>query len=155
MANSLRVRSELPGGSSLADGIAVKNPGKLTREIIGRLVEDIAIVPESLIEAAINRLVEEQKIVAEGAGAAGVAAILNDPERFAGRKVVTIICGGNIDVRLLSGVLARGLVRDGRRSEEHTSEPQSLLRISYAVFCFKNKYKYESPILTYTTFTQT
>src|SRR3546814_2467339 len=120
MANSLRVRSELPGGSSLADGIAVKNPGKLTREIIGRLVEDIAIVPESLIEAAINRLVEEQKIVAEGAGAAGVAAILNDPERFAGRKVVTIICGGNLDVRLLAGGLAR--------SEEHTSELQSLMR---------------------------
>jgi threonine dehydratase len=114
MANALKGRSELPGGSSLADGIAVKNPGTLTREIIARLVEDIAIVPESIIETAINRLVEEQKIVAEGAGAAGVAAILNEPERFAGRKVVTVICGGNIDLRLLSGVLARGLVRDGR-----------------------------------------
>lgn len=114
MANALKGRGELPGGSSLADGIAVKNPGKLTREIIGRLVDDIAIVPESAIESAITRLVEEQKIVAEGAGAAGVAAILNEPERFAGRKVATVICGGNIDVRLLSGVLARGLVRDGR-----------------------------------------
>ncbi|HEY9538532.1 MAG TPA: threonine ammonia-lyase [Kiloniellaceae bacterium] len=133
MANSLRGRSELPGGSSLADGIAVKNPGKLTREIIGRLVEDIAIVPESLIEAAINRLVEEQKIVAEGAGAAGVAAILNDPERFAGRKVVTIICGGNIDVRLLSGVLARGLVRDGRMVRLRIAivdQPGTLARIA-------------------------
>lgn len=114
MANALRGRGELPGGSSLADGIAVKNPGKLTREIIARLVEDIAVVPESTIETAVCRLVEEQKIVAEGAGAAGVAAILNEPERFAGRKVATVICGGNIDVRLLSGVLARGLVRDGR-----------------------------------------
>ncbi len=114
MANALKGRSELPGGSSLADGIAVKNPGKLTKEIIARLVEDIAIVPETMIEIAITRLVEEQKIVAEGAGAAGIAAILNDPERFAGRKVATVICGGNIDVRLLSGVLARGLVRDGR-----------------------------------------
>jgi threonine dehydratase len=114
MANALKGRGELPGGSSLADGIAVKNPGKLTQEIIGRLVEDIAIVPESAIESAIHRLVEEQKIVAEGAGAAGVAAILNDPARFAGRKVVTVICGGNIDVRLLSGVLTRALVRDGR-----------------------------------------
>jgi threonine dehydratase len=114
MANALKGRGELPGGSSLADGIAVKNPGKLTKEIIGRLVEDIAIVPETTIETAIQRLVEEQKIVAEGAGAAGVAAILNDPQRFAGRKVATVICGGNIDVRLLSGVLARGLVRDGR-----------------------------------------
>ena len=114
MANALKGRSELPGGSSLADGIAVKNPGKLTREIIARLVDDISIVPETTIETAINRLVEEQKIVAEGAGAAGIAAILHEPERFAGRKVVTVICGGNIDVRLLSGVLARGLVRDGR-----------------------------------------
>ncbi len=114
MLNALKGRGELPGGSSLADGIAVKNPGKLTREIIARLVEDIAIVPEVSIETAITRLVEEQKIVAEGAGAAGVAAILNEPERFAGRKVATVICGGNIDVRLLSGVLARGLVRDGR-----------------------------------------
>src|SRR3546814_9707514 len=86
MANALKGRGELPGGSSLADGIAVKNPGKLTREIIGRLVDDIAIVPESAIESAITRLVEEQKIVAEGAGAAGVAAILNEPERYAGRK---------------------------------------------------------------------
>lgn len=114
MSNALKGRGELPGGSSLADGIAVKNPGKLTKDIIARLVEDIAIVPESAIETAIQRLVEEQKIVAEGAGAAGIAAILNDPERFAGRKVVTVICGGNIDVRLLSGVLARGLLRDGR-----------------------------------------
>jgi threonine dehydratase len=114
MANALAGRGELPGGSSLADGIAVKNPGKITREIIARLVDEILIVPETAIETAIHRLVEEQKIVAEGAGAAGVAAILNEPERFVGRKVVTIICGGNIDIRLLSGVLARGLVRDGR-----------------------------------------
>jgi threonine dehydratase len=114
MLNALKGRSELPGGSSLADGIAVKNPGKLTREIIERLVEDIAVIPEVSIETAITRLVEEQKIVAEGAGAAGVAAILNEPERFAGRKVATVICGGNIDIRLLSSVLARGLVRDGR-----------------------------------------
>jgi threonine dehydratase len=114
MLNALKGRGELPGGSSLADGIAVKNPGKLTKEIIARLVEDIAIVPEHIIETAVHRLVEEQKIVAEGAGAAGVAEILTEPDRFAGRKVVTIICGGNIDTRLLSGVLTRGLVRDGR-----------------------------------------
>jgi len=114
MANALKGNGELPGGSSLADGIAVKNPGKLTREIIARLVDEVLIVPEHVIETAVHRVVEEQKIVSEGAGAAGVAAIINDPERFAGRKVATVICGGNIDVRLLSGVLARGLVRDGR-----------------------------------------
>ena len=114
MLNALKGSGEIPGGSSLADGIAVKNPGKLTKEIIARLVEDVAIVPEQVIETAVHRLVEEQKIVAEGAGAAGVAAILNAPERFAGRKVVTVICGGNIDIRLLSSVLTRALVRDGR-----------------------------------------
>jgi threonine dehydratase len=102
------------GGNTLADGIAVKNPGKLTREIIERLVEDIVLVDETLIETAIHTLVEEQKIVAEGAGAAGFAALLKEPARFAGQKVGIVICGGNIDVRLLSSILARGLVRDGR-----------------------------------------
>ncbi len=102
------------GGNTLADGIAVKNPGKLTREIIERLVEDIVLVDEAQIESAVHNLVELQKIVAEGAGAAGIAAIMKAPERFAGRKVGAVICGGNIDVRLLSSVLARGLVRDGR-----------------------------------------
>jgi len=133
MLNALKGRGEIPGGSSLADGIAVKNPGKLTREIISRLVEDVAIVPEQMIETAVHRLVEEQKIVAEGAGAAGVAAILNDPERFVGRKVVTVICGGNIDVRLLSGVLTRGLVRDGRMVRLRigiVDQPGTLARIA-------------------------
>ncbi len=133
MLNALKGRGEVPGGSSLADGIAVKNPGKLTREIIARLVEDVAIVPEHMIETAIHRLVEEQKIVAEGAGAAGVAAILNDPERFVGRKVVTVICGGNIDVRLLSSVLTRGLVRDGRMVRLRigiVDQPGTLARIA-------------------------
>ena len=102
------------GGQTLADGIAVKNPGALTRPIIEELVEDILLVDEALIETAVHVLVEQQKIVAEGAGAAGVAALLKEKERFAGRKVGVVICGGNIDVRLLSWVLTRGLVRDGR-----------------------------------------
>ena len=109
--------NELPpafGGQTLADGIAVKNPGELTREIIARLVDDILLVDEPTIETAVTLLVEQHKIVAEGAGAAGVAALLKEPERFAGRKVGVVICGGNIDVRLLSWVLTRGLVRDGR-----------------------------------------
>ena len=109
--------NELPpafGGQTLADGIAVKNPGELTREIIARLVDDILLVDEPTIETAVTLLVEQHKIVAEGAGAAGVAALLQEPERFAGRKVGVVICGGNIDVRLLSWVLTRGLVRDGR-----------------------------------------
>ncbi len=102
------------GGQTLADGIAVKNPGALTRPIIEELVEDILLVDEDLIETAVHVLVEQQKIVAEGAGAAGVAAIMKEKERFAGRKVGAVICGGNIDVRLLSWVLTRGMVRDGR-----------------------------------------
>ncbi len=102
------------GGTTLADGIAVKNPGKLTRAIIGELVEEILLVNETDIEFAIASLVENQKLVAEGAGAAGVAALMAHGERFAGQKVATVVCGGNIDVRLLSGVLSRQLVRDGR-----------------------------------------
>ncbi|MCH9012844.1 MAG: threonine ammonia-lyase [Proteobacteria bacterium] len=102
------------GGQTLADGIAVKNPGALTRPIIEELVADILLVDEALIETAVHVLVEQQKIVAEGAGAAGVAALMKEKERFAGRKVGAVICGGNIDVRLLSWVLTRGLVRDGR-----------------------------------------
>ncbi len=105
---------QVGGGQTLADGIAVKNPGELTRPIIEELVSDILLVDESHIEAAVHVLAEQQNIVAEGAGAAGVAAIMNAPERFAGRKVGAVICGGNIDVRLLSWILTRGLVRDGR-----------------------------------------
>jgi threonine dehydratase len=102
------------GGQTLADGIAVKNPGKLTRAIIERLVEDIILVDEPLIEGAVHALVEQQRVVAEGAGAAGIAALTKERERFAGRRVGVVIGGGNIDVRLLSWVLTRGLVRDGR-----------------------------------------
>ncbi|MGO1117337.1 threonine ammonia-lyase [Rhodovibrionaceae bacterium A322] len=114
MTDALRKRVPSSGGTTLADGIAVKVPGDLTKSIIKDLVDDILLVDESAIEGAIAALVENQKIVSEGAGAAGLAAILSDPERFRGRKVATVICGGNIDVRLLSGVLNRSLVRDGR-----------------------------------------
>jgi len=114
MYQAINNLSPTSGGQTLADGIAVKNPGKLTREIIERLVEDIILVDEPHIESAVHLLVEQQKIVGEGAGAAGIAAMLKEPERFAGRKVATVICGGNIDIRLLSWVLNRGLVRDGR-----------------------------------------
>ena len=114
MYQAVRGESPTSGGQTLADGIAVKNPGELTRGIIARLVEEILLVDEGAIETAVHTLVEHQKIVAEGAGAVGVAAIMADPGRFAGRKVGAVICGGNIDVRLLSWVLTRGLVRDGR-----------------------------------------
>lgn len=102
------------GGQTLAEGIAVKVPGELTKEIIRTLVDDIILVSETQIERAVMALIESQRIVAEGAGAAGLAAVMAQPERFTGRKVGVVICGGNIDSRLLSGVLMRGLVRDRR-----------------------------------------
>jgi threonine dehydratase len=112
------IHNEVPrlGGQTLADGIAVKKPGELTKPIIEEMVEDIFIVDESAVETGVLMLVELQKVLAEGAGAASVAALLNEDTRarFAGRKVGLVITGGNIDVRLLSWVLTRGLVRDGR-----------------------------------------
>jgi threonine dehydratase len=104
----------MAGGHTLADGIAVKNPGALTRPIIEELVADILLVDEGQIEAAVHALAEQQNIIAEGAGAAGVAGLMKEKARFAGRKVGAVICGGNIDVRMLSWILTRGLVRDGR-----------------------------------------
>ena len=104
------------GGQTLADGIAVKKPGELTKAIIEELVDDIFIVDESAVETSVLMLIELQKVLAEGAGATPVAALLEEETRarFAGRKVGLVVTGGNIDVRLLSGVLTRGLVRDGR-----------------------------------------
>ena len=102
------------GGVSIADGIAVKRPGKLNRRIIGALVSDIMLVDEPTLETAVATLADYQKIVAEGAGAAPLAALLANRERFAGRKVALVICGGNIDTRVLASVLMRNLVREGR-----------------------------------------
>ena len=102
------------GGDTLAEGIAVKEPGQLTRKIIAELVDRIDLVSENDIEHAVATLVNIEKSIVEGAGAAGLAAILADPERFRGRKVGTILCGGNIDTHLLANVLVRELVRCGR-----------------------------------------
>ena len=102
------------GGDTLAEGIAVKEPGQLTRSIIGDLVDRIDLVAEKDIEHAASMLVNIEKTVVEGAGAAGLAAILAQPERFRGRKIGTTLCGGNIDSHLLANVLVRELVRCGR-----------------------------------------
>ena len=102
------------GGDTLAEGIAVKEPGRITRAIIGDKVDRIDLVAEKDIEHAVALLVGIEKSVVEGAGAAGVAALLATPERFKGRKVGTILCGGNIDTHLLANVLVRELVRCGR-----------------------------------------
>ncbi|TDQ80982.1 threonine dehydratase [Dongia mobilis] len=102
------------GGQTLADGIAVKSPGVLTRAIVEKHVKDVLLLEEEQIEAAVNLLVEVQRLVTEGAGATALAAIAAYPEHFRGRKVAAIVSGGNIDSRLLAQVLMRGLFRDGR-----------------------------------------
>jgi threonine dehydratase len=102
------------GGDTLAEGIAVKEPGELTRAIIKDKVDSIDLVAERDIEHAVALLVSVEKSVVEGAGAAGLADILADPGRFRGRTVGTILCGGNIDTHLLANVLVRELVRCGR-----------------------------------------
>ncbi|MEA1071856.1 threonine ammonia-lyase [Sphingomonas sp. LY160] len=102
------------GGDTLAEGIAVKEPGQLTRSIIAKLVDRIDLVPEKDIEHAVALLVGIEKSVVEGAGAAGLAAMLANPDRYKGRKVATVLCGGNIDTHLLANVLVRELVRCGR-----------------------------------------
>lgn len=102
------------GGSTIADGIAVKRPGSLTLPIIDRLVDDLVLVEESDLEAAVVRLLEIEKTIVEGAGAASLAAVFRYPELFEGRNVGIVLCGGNIDARLLSDVILRGLVRSQR-----------------------------------------
>ncbi|HEX8667664.1 MAG TPA: threonine ammonia-lyase, partial [Allosphingosinicella sp.] len=107
--------NDLPSsGDTIAEGIAVKKPGKLTPEIIARVTDEILLVPEREIETAVSLYLQIEKTVSEGAGAAGLAALLTYPERFKGRKVGLILSGGNIDTRLLANVLLRDLARSGR-----------------------------------------
>ena len=101
-------------GDTIAEGIAVKKPGRLTPEVIGRVVDEILLVSEADIETAVSLYLQIEKTVAEGAGAAGLAALLAHPERFKGRRVGLILTGGNIDTRLLATVLLRDLARSGR-----------------------------------------
>ena len=102
------------GGPTIAEGIAVADIGKLCWPTIERDVREVLVVDELEVERAIVLLIEIEKTVAEGAGAAGLAAVLAHPDRFRGRKVGLVLCGGNIDTRVLSSVLLRGLARDGR-----------------------------------------
>ncbi|WP_010544634.1 threonine ammonia-lyase [Sphingomonas elodea] len=107
--------TEMPcAGDTLAEGIAVKYPGNLTGKIVEALVDDIVLVGERRLEEAVSLLLQIEKTVVEGAGAAGLAALLSEPERFKGKAVGTILCGGNIDTRLLANVLLRDLARSGR-----------------------------------------
>jgi threonine dehydratase len=114
MWNALYQGNRACGGATLAEGIAVKNVGKLTLPVVREYVRDIVLVDEPLIESAVNAFLTLQKAIAEGAGAAGLAAMLAAPERFAGRKVGLILCGGNIDPRILASVMVRELERANR-----------------------------------------
>ena len=112
--NALKRENRPLGGSTLAEGIAVKNVGKLTLPIVRELVSEIVLVDEQHIERAVNAYLTLQKTMAEGAGAAGLAAMLAQPQRFAGKKVGLVLCGGNIDPRILASIMVRELERDDR-----------------------------------------
>ena len=101
-------------GDTLAEGIAVKIPGAFTSEVIRELVDEIVLVSETELETAVSLLLQIEKTVVEGAGAAGLAAVMANPEIFAGKNVGIVLCGGNIDTRLLANVLLRDLARSGR-----------------------------------------
>jgi threonine dehydratase len=106
---------DLPcGGDTLAEGIAVKQPGEFTSKVLAGLVDEILLVDEEGLESALSLLLQIEKTVVEGAGAAGLAAVLAYPEKFEGRNIGLVLSGGNIDTRLLANVLLRDLARSGR-----------------------------------------
>ena len=123
MAQRLAGRAVSVGGPTIAEGIAVRDIGEIPFEIVRRRIAGILVAPERAIEEAIGLLVEAAKTVAEGAGAVGVAALLAHPDRFRGKKVGIAITGGNIDARILSNVLLRDLLRDGRLLRLHLQIP--------------------------------
>ncbi|WP_332814281.1 threonine ammonia-lyase [Ramlibacter sp.] len=136
MYNAVK-HTRLPQGpSTIAEGIAVGTPGRIPQEIIGRCVDDILLVDEGDIEQAIVMLLEIEKTLVEGAGAAGLAAMLKHPDRFRGRTVGLVLGGGNIDPLLLAAIIERGMVRAGRLARIRVCArdvPGSLARITATV----------------------
>jgi threonine dehydratase len=112
--HALRNEPSHAGGQTIAEGIAVASVGRIPLAVARQYVDEVVLVDEAAVERAVVMFLEVEKTVAEGAGAAGLAALLAYPDRFRGRKVGLILCGGNIDSRLLASILMRGLVRDGR-----------------------------------------
>ncbi len=136
MVNAIKGTHHPQGSSTIADGIAVGTPGVIPQAIIARLVDDLVLVDEGDIEQAIVMLLEIEKTLVEGAGAAGLAALLKYPARFAGKKVGLVLCGGNIDPLLLAAIIERGMVRAGRLARIKVSArdiPGSLARITTTV----------------------
>jgi threonine dehydratase len=136
MVNAILGTSHPQGSSSIAEGIAVGTPGKLPQAIIRALVNDLVLVDEGDIEQAIVMLLEVEKTLVEGAGAAGLAALLKYRERFKGKRVGLVLCGGNIDPLLLAAIIERGMVRAGRLARLKVSArdvPGSLAAITATV----------------------
>ncbi len=124
------------GGETLAEGIAVKKPGGVTKPVVSDLVDDILLVHEQSLEWAVGALVEQQRVVSEGAGAAGIAAIYQLPALFTGKTVGAVICGGNIDPRLLASILNRNMASDGRIARlriDISDEPGMLAAITTSI----------------------
>ena len=136
MVNAVQGTHHPQGTSTIAEGIAVGTPGVLTREIIARLVDDLLLVDEGDIEQGVLMLLEIEKTLVEGAGAAGLAALIRYPERFRGKRVGLVLSGGNIDPLLLAAIIERGMVRAGRLARVRVSArdvPGSLARITATV----------------------
>ncbi len=136
MVNAVRGTQHAGGASTIAEGIAVGSPGVLTREIVASHVHDLLLVDEGDIEQAVLMLLEIEKTVVEGAGAAGLAALLRHPEQFKGKKVGLVLSGGNIDPLLLAAIIERGMVRAGRLARVYVSArdvPGSLAQITATV----------------------
>ena len=123
MAQMLAGQEPRVGGPTIAEGIAVRDIGLLALEVARARVDEVITVPEVAVEDAVALLAEGAKVVAEGAGAVGTAALLTHKARFAGKRVGTTVCGGNIDSRILSTVLVRALLRDGRLLRLHMDIP--------------------------------
>jgi threonine dehydratase len=136
MYNAVKHQSLAQGASTIAEGIAVGTPGRLTQAIIEQRVDDLVLVDEGDIEQAIVMLLEIEKTLVEGAGAAPLAALLKDPARWRGRKVGLVLSGGNIDPLLLASIIERGMVRAGRLARIRVGArdvPGSLARITAIV----------------------
>ena len=136
MTQALAGQAPSVGGETIAEGIAVKVPGALTVPLAKAHVDDILLVTEQQLEWAVGTLAEQQRIIAEGAGAAGIAALYANQDRFAGKKVGVVICGGNIDMRLLGTILNRNMMSDGRLVRlriDISDEPGMLASISTAI----------------------
>ncbi len=136
MYHALRGTKAEFGASTIAEGIAVKEPGRLTLPVVARLVSEVLLVDEGDIEEAIVLLLEIEKTVVEGAGAASLAAVLRNPDRLRGRRVGLVLCGGNIDPLMLAEIIERGMVRAGRlaRIRVQVSDlPGSLAKVTACV----------------------